>query len=69
MFVFSTMTLPTSLRCLDEAGVRSTVSYYVLPIGTNINLDSAALVEPIVVMFAIRALGYKLDLSETILLK
>ena len=58
--------MPTSLCCLDRAGIRRAISRFVVPVGTNLNLDGTALCEPLLVLYVIQQIDIKLDIWNTI---
>ncbi len=56
----SSGTLPLTIQCLNEAGVRPRVTSFVLPLGATVNMDGTALYEAAAVLFIAQMLG---DLS------
>ena len=59
----SSATLPLTLECATEAGVRRKTAQFVLPLGATVNMDGTALYEAVAVMFIAQAYG--IDLSAT----
>ncbi|MEO0322645.1 MAG: dicarboxylate/amino acid:cation symporter [Myxococcota bacterium] len=57
-------TLPLTMRSVEEAGVPSSVSSFVLPLGATINMDGTALYEAVAVLFIAQAYGLDLDLGQ-----
>lgn len=55
MTAFSTAsssgTLPVTLECVEEAGVRRQVASFTLPLGATVNMDGTALYEVVAVLF------------------
>lgn len=43
--------MPVAMRCGEEYGCASSIVRFVIPMGTNINRDGAALYEAVSVMF------------------
>lgn len=54
----SAATLPVTRRCLEQkAGIPSSVSEFVLPVGATVNMDGTALYEGVAVMFLLQLYG------------
>ena len=47
----SAASMPVAMRCGEEFGCASSIVRFVIPMGTNINRDGAALYEAVSVMF------------------
>lgn len=61
MMAFSTAsssgTLPVTMECVEQAGVRREVSSFTLPLGATVNMDGTALYEVVAVLFIGQMLG------------
>lgn len=58
----SSATLPVSMHCLQEnLGVSKNISSFVLPLGSTINMNGAALYQGMAVVFIAQAYGIELD--------
>ena len=57
-------TLPLTMRSVEEAGVPTSVSSFVLPLGATINMDGTALYEAVAVLFIAQVYGLDLDLGQ-----
>ena len=57
-------TLPLTMRSVEDAGVPSAVSSFVLPLGATINMDGTALYEAVAVLFIAQVYGLDLDLGQ-----
>ncbi len=53
----SSGTLPLTIQCLNDSGVRPRVSSFVLPLGATVNMDGTALYEAAAVLFIAQMLG------------
>ena len=53
----SSGTLPLTIQCLNDAGVKPRVSSFVLPLGATVNMDGTALYEAAAVLFIAQMLG------------
>ena len=62
----SSGTLPLTMKCLNDAGVRPRITSFVLPLGATINMDGTALYEAAAVLFIAQMLG-DLSLAQQIL--
>lgn len=60
----STATLPLSIECAVEAGVKKRVVKFVLPLGATVNMDGTALYEAVAVMFIAQIYGYDMSLFQ-----
>ena len=56
----SSATLPVTLSCAENAGVRPRVAGLVFPLGATINMDGTALYEAVAVVFMAQAAGIEL---------
>ncbi|CAM2855773.1 dicarboxylate/amino acid:cation symporter [Moritella viscosa] len=60
-------TLPVSMKCAREnLGVSKSVSSFVLPLGTTINMDGTALYQGVTTLFVAQAFGIDLGMPEYI---
>jgi len=58
----SSATLPVSMHCAQEnLGVSKNISSFVLPLGSTINMNGAAIFQGMAVMFVAQAYGIELD--------
>ena len=53
----SSGTLPLTIKCLNDAGVKPRITSFVLPLGATINMDGTALYEAAAVLFIAQMLG------------
>jgi DAACS family dicarboxylate/amino acid:cation (Na+ or H+) symporter len=61
----SSATLPVSLHCAQEnLGVSKNISNFVLPLGSTINMNGAAISQAIAAIFIAQAYGIELSLSN-----
>ena len=60
----SSATLPISLQCADQLGVKREVSGFVLPLGATINMDGTALYEAAAALFVANLVGVELSLVQ-----
>ncbi len=51
----SAATMPMTMQCASELGCRESLVKFVIPLGTNINRDGAALYEAVSVIFIAQA--------------
>ncbi|MFN4179920.1 MAG: dicarboxylate/amino acid:cation symporter [Armatimonadota bacterium] len=63
----SSATLPVTLECAEQAGIRSEVRSFVLPLGATVNMDGTALYEAVAACFVAQAYGIHLSLAEQII--
>ena len=72
LFAFTTTssagTLPVSMKVAKEAGISSSVSGFVLPIGATINMDGTALYQTVAAVFIANAFGITLTISQQVLI-
>ena len=64
----SSATLPLTMECAQEAGVRPASVKFVLPLGATVNMDGTALYEAVAVMFIAQAYGIELGLMQQIII-
>ena len=64
----STATMPVTLRCLnDNLKVPTSVSGFVIPLGTTVNMDGTALYEAMAALFVANLCGIKLTLMHQLI--
>lgn len=73
MMAFSTCsslaTLPVSMRCVQKnLGVSKNISNFVMPLGTTLNMNGAALYQAMAAIFVAQAYGIELSLTSTLIL-
>lgn len=64
----SSATLPLTMECAQEAGVKPRTVKFVLPLGATVNMDGTALYESIAVMFIAQAYGIEMGMTEQIVI-
>ena len=64
----SAATLPMTMECLKEHGVKDKVRNFVLPLGATVNMDGTALYESVAVIFIAELLGFDLTLSAQVVI-
>ncbi|KAJ7207655.1 hypothetical protein O6H91_Y483000 [Diphasiastrum complanatum] len=64
----SAATMPVTMQCGEDYGCKSSIVRYIIPFGTNINRDGAALYEAVAVLFICQAHGLTLSASEVVIL-
>lgn len=65
----SLTTLPVSMHCIQKnLGVSKSVTSFVLPLGTTLNMNGAALYQVMAAMFVAQAYGIELSVPTTLLL-
>lgn len=64
----SSATLPLTLDAVEESGVDSRVSRFVLPLGATVNMDGSALYEAVAAVFIAQAVGIDLDAGAMVAL-
>ncbi|XP_011307233.1 excitatory amino acid transporter 1 isoform X2 [Fopius arisanus] len=62
----SSATLPITLQCLDNMGVDSRISKFVVPIGATINMDGTALYEAVAALFIAQVRNVEMSWSKII---
>ncbi|CAJ0945706.1 unnamed protein product, partial [Mesorhabditis belari] len=60
----SAATMPCTFGCLDRLGVDPRVSKFVLPVGTNVNMDGTALYEAVAAVFIAQINGVHMGIGE-----
>jgi len=63
----SSATLPVTLECAEQAGIRNEVRNFVLPLGATVNMDGTALYEAVAACFVAQTYGIQLSFLEQIL--
>ena len=62
--------MPLSLKTAEEElGVKPSVSNFIIPIGSTVNMDGTAVYQCITTLFIAQAYGVNLDLVNTVLIK
>ncbi|MDJ0840210.1 MAG: dicarboxylate/amino acid:cation symporter [Acidobacteriota bacterium] len=65
----SSATLPVTIDCVEhKVGVSNSITSFVLPLGSTVNMDGTALYECAGVLFIAQVMGIHLDLSQQILM-
>jgi len=64
----STATVPYTIRCLEDLGVNSKITKFIIPIGAAINMDGIALYETIGAIFIIQLRGLQFSLLKIIII-
>jgi len=64
----SSATLPISMECVEEGGVRPRSARFVLPLGATINMDGTALYEAVAVMFIAQVYGIPMGPTEQVII-
>ncbi|XP_011500949.1 PREDICTED: excitatory amino acid transporter 1-like [Ceratosolen solmsi marchali] len=62
----SSATLPITLQCMDNMGVDSRISRFVVPIGATINMDGTALYEAVAAIFIAQVRHVPMNISKII---
>lgn len=62
----STATLPVSLKCTKNMGVRPEVSSFVQPLGATINMDGTAIMQGVATIFIAQISGVELSFMQII---
>jgi Na+/H+-dicarboxylate symporter len=60
----SSATLPLTIECAIEAGVKKRAAKFILPLGATVNMDGTALYEAVAVMFIAQAYGIDMSLAQ-----
>lgn len=60
----SSATLPLTMECAQEAGIKPRTVKFVLPLGATVNMDGTALYESVAVMFIAQAYGIEMGITE-----
>ncbi|MGD2063782.1 MAG: dicarboxylate/amino acid:cation symporter [Nitrospirota bacterium] len=64
----SSATLPISMECAEEGGVRPRSAGFVMPLGATINMDGTALYEAVAVMFIAQVYGIPMGPAEQVII-
>lgn len=64
----STATVPVTISCLENIGIPSKISKFIVPIGATINMDGIALYESIGAIFIIQLHGLQFSLFKIIII-
>ncbi|XP_072761087.1 excitatory amino acid transporter 3 [Anoplolepis gracilipes] len=64
----STATVPYTIRCLEDLGINSKITKFLIPIGAAINMDGIALYESIGAIFIIQLRGLQFSLFKIIII-
>ncbi|KAL6259584.1 hypothetical protein P5V15_009501 [Pogonomyrmex californicus] len=64
----SSATVPYTIRCLEELGINSKITKFIIPIGAAINMDGIALYESIGAIFIIQLRGLQFSLLKIIII-
>ncbi len=63
----SSATMPLSLKCAQEnLGVRPQTAGFVIPLGTQLNMDGTALYEAAAALFIANLMGLRFDLESAV---
>lgn len=60
----SSATLPLTMECAIEAGVKKRAAKFILPLGATVNMDGTALYEAVAVMFIAQAYGFDMTFTQ-----
>jgi Na+/H+-dicarboxylate symporter len=60
----SNATLPVTMRCTHNLGVRPDIAGFVVPIGATVNMDGTALYEALAALFVANLIGIELNLAQ-----
>ena len=60
----SSVTLPVTLNCAEQAGISKRTTGFVLPLGATVNMDGTALYECVVVVFIAQIYGIELGAAQ-----
>ncbi|WP_281512272.1 dicarboxylate/amino acid:cation symporter [Mammaliicoccus vitulinus] len=60
----SNATLPISLECMKEMGVRKEISSFVQPLGATINMDGTAIMQGVAIIFIAQVSGVDLSVMQ-----
>lgn len=58
--------MPVAMKCAEEYGCANSIVRFIIPMGTNINRDGAALYEAVSVMFICQAHGLSLSIGSVV---
>ena len=62
----SNATLPISLECTKEMGVRKEISSFVQPLGATINMDGTAIMQGVATIFIAQVSGVDLSIMQMV---
>ena len=62
----SAAVMPVTVRCSESLGVRPSISQFVIPIGTTINMDGTALYQVVAVFFLAQVFGIDLTWPQVL---
>lgn len=62
----SAASMPVAMKCAEEYGCANSIVRFIIPMGTNINRDGAALYEAVSVMFICQAHGLSLSIGSVV---
>lgn len=62
----SAATMPVTMKCGEDYGCVSSIVRFVVPMGTNVNRDGAALYEAVSVIFIVQAHGASLSVGNVV---
>ncbi|XP_029174017.1 excitatory amino acid transporter 3-like isoform X1 [Nylanderia fulva] len=65
----STATVPYTIQCLEDLGINSKITKFLVPIGAAINMDGIALYETIGAIFIIQLRGLQFSLFKIIIIR
>jgi len=60
----SSATLPITIECAKEAGIKSNTRRFILPLGSTVNMDGTALYEAVAVMFIAQSYGIEMSFTQ-----
>ncbi|CAM6128540.1 unnamed protein product [Calypogeia fissa] len=63
----SAATMPVTMKCSEDLGCSSSIVQFVIPLGTNINRDGAALYEAVSVIFILQAHGVSMTAGNIVI--
>jgi Na+/H+-dicarboxylate symporter len=63
----SSATMPLSMRCAQQLGVRPQIVGFVVPLGAQLNMDGTALYEAAAALFVANLMGLDLSLSQQLI--
>ncbi len=64
----SSATLPITIECVEEIGVRPRTAGFVLPLGATVNMDGTALYEAVAVIFIAQSMNIDLALGQLVVI-
>lgn len=63
----SSATMPLSMKCAQDLGVRPQVAGFVIPLGTQLNMDGTALYEAAAALFIANLIGLELSIAQQLI--